>query len=50
MIAAAERWVTVQGVAAVELNVWAFNENALRLYERLGYATQMRRLRRVLRE
>jgi len=48
LMAAAEHWVTAQGVEAMELNVWAFNESALRLYERLGYATQMRRLRRVL--
>jgi ribosomal protein S18 acetylase RimI-like enzyme len=48
LMAAAERWSIGEGVDAVELTVWEFNQNALRLYERLGYATQTRRLRRVL--
>jgi ribosomal protein S18 acetylase RimI-like enzyme len=48
LMTAAERWSIGQGVDAVELTVWEFNQNALHLYERLGYATQMRRLRRVL--
>ena len=48
LVAAGERWVADRGVTSVELTVWAFNDDALRLYETLGYATQQRRLRRVL--
>jgi diamine N-acetyltransferase len=48
LIAEAERWAKERGVSAVELTVWSFNEDALRLYEELGYETQLRRLRRVI--
>lgn len=48
LIAEAERWAKQRGVSAVELTVWSFNEDALRLYEKLGYETQVRRLRRVI--
>jgi ribosomal protein S18 acetylase RimI-like enzyme len=48
LMKAIETWAGEQGVDAVELTVWSFNENAQRLYERLGYATQFRRLRRVI--
>jgi len=48
LMAAVERWAGERDAESVELTVWTFNQNALRLYERLGYETQMRRLRRVL--
>jgi len=30
-------WALGKGVTRVELNVWAFNADAIRLYEKLGY-------------
>jgi ribosomal protein S18 acetylase RimI-like enzyme len=48
LMAALERWARGRDAESVELNVWTFNQNALRLYEQLGYETQMRKLRRVL--
>ena len=46
---AVEDWVAARGADAVELTVWSFNEDAQRLYEQLGYATQLKRMRRVIR-
>ena len=40
----AERWIRGRGVQDVRLNVWAFNEAALRLYEELGYEGRTRQL------
>ena len=37
LIAAAHDWALRKGVARVELNVWAFNEEAIKLYKKLGY-------------
>jgi GNAT superfamily N-acetyltransferase len=48
LMTAAEDWSRGRGADAVELTVWSFNEDAVRLYERLGYTTQLRRLRRVV--
>jgi ribosomal protein S18 acetylase RimI-like enzyme len=39
-----EDWASAQRVDAVELTVWEFNEDALRFYESLGYATSYRRM------
>jgi ribosomal protein S18 acetylase RimI-like enzyme len=33
----AEAWAAVKGAKHLSLNVWAFNEGAVRLYEELGY-------------
>lgn len=44
----AERWAQARGVTQVELNVWEFNKTARLFYQRLGYRTISRRLRRQL--
>lgn len=48
LMAEAERWVAGRGLDAVELTVWSFNVEAIRLYERLGYSTALLRMRRVI--
>lgn len=40
----AENWVHQQGVGDVRLNVWAFNDAALRLYRELGYEIRSHQL------
>ena len=45
---AAEAWARGKGLAEIELSVAGFNERAIAFYERLGYATMMRRMRRTL--
>ena len=37
LMALAEQWALQQGAAEVRLNVWAFNEPALAMYNELGY-------------
>lgn len=37
-----------QGASSIELNAWAFNEDALGFYEALGFAPQRLRLERAL--
>jgi len=37
LMRAAEQWALQRGASYLRLNVWAFNEAALRFYERLGY-------------
>lgn len=44
----AERWAAERGVTEVELNVWEFNQGAIAFYERLGYTTERRTMRRVI--
>ena len=36
----AQEWVSRRGGVEVRLNVWAFNSQALRMYEELGYETR----------
>lgn len=36
------------GVKSIELNVWEFNENAIRFYEKCGFTTQKREMEIVL--
>jgi diamine N-acetyltransferase len=43
-----ERWSRDQGATVVELNVWDFPGSAVSFYERLGYATRARRMRKRL--
>jgi GNAT superfamily N-acetyltransferase len=40
----ARDWAHERGLAALELNVFAFNEGALAFYERLGYRTLLRKM------
>jgi GNAT superfamily N-acetyltransferase len=48
LLARAEAWALEHGASATELNVWSFNESAMRLYERLGYVTRTVRMERHL--
>jgi len=50
LMARAHDWARERGIAEVELNVWAFNRGALRLYEGLGYAPARHTLRKRLDE
>lgn len=40
----AHQWAADQGLTQIELNVWNFNEEAIRFYESLGYETASRRM------
>ncbi len=44
----AEAWALEQGLTQIEMGVWEFNITAQRLYEREGYATIRRALRKEL--
>jgi ribosomal protein S18 acetylase RimI-like enzyme len=44
----AEQWALHRGASYLRLNVWAFNEAALRFYEELGYGIQSRILGKEL--
>lgn len=44
----AHQWARAKGADQVELSVWEFNEGAIAFYERLGYTTAIRRMRRAL--
>ncbi len=46
----AHDWARERGIAEVELNVWAFNRAALRLYEGLGYSPARHTFRKRLDE
>ena len=48
LMSAANRRVLDRGITEIELNVFEFNEPALRLYSKLGYLPASRRLRRKL--
>lgn len=48
LVEAAHRWIMDHDVSDVELHVFEFNEDAIALYERLGYTTLSRRLVRRL--
>lgn len=37
LVESVHAWALGKGVTRVELNVWAFNADAIRLYEKLGY-------------
>ena len=45
---AARKYAVSIGAFDIELGVWEFNENAIRFYERLGFATQRRRMELIL--
>jgi ribosomal protein S18 acetylase RimI-like enzyme len=46
LVRAAEEWARQRGLPDVRLDVYEFNVGARRLYERLGYATFWRRMRK----
>ncbi len=48
LISEAHRWARDRGLTEIELNVYEFNQAALRLYSKLGYSTDSRRLSRIL--
>jgi ribosomal protein S18 acetylase RimI-like enzyme len=48
LVEAAEAWARQQGIQDVELNVFEFNQGAIALYEKMGYATRSRRMHKSL--
>lgn len=44
-----ERWLKNQGISDVELNVYEFNQQAIALYDRLGFTTISRKMVKSLR-
>ncbi|HEY3340708.1 MAG TPA: GNAT family N-acetyltransferase, partial [Anaerolineae bacterium] len=44
LLQAAQQWAAEQGATQVELNVWEFNKEAIRFYQREGYETASRRM------
>jgi ribosomal protein S18 acetylase RimI-like enzyme len=48
LMAAAEDWACQNGAEYTELNVWVFNQPAVRLYEELGYEVISQRMRKNL--
>ena len=48
LMAEAHRWARDRGLTEIDLNVYEFNQAALRLYSKLGYSTVSRRLSRTL--
>jgi ribosomal protein S18 acetylase RimI-like enzyme len=48
LMARTEQWAHERGARDIRLNVWAFNAEALRFYEGLGYAVRSHLLGKVL--
>ena len=48
LMARAEQWARERGAGDIRLNVFAFNAEALRFYEELGYAVRSHSLGKVL--
>jgi ribosomal protein S18 acetylase RimI-like enzyme len=44
----AQDWASARGAMELRLNVWAFNDSALRLYRELGYEMRMHTLAKPL--
>lgn len=44
LVATAREWATDRDITQLELNVWSFNQDAIRFYERLGFDTACRRM------
>lgn len=44
----AQEWATTNDAAFIELNVYEFNKNAISFYERLGYQTSSRKMRKKI--
>jgi len=45
---AVEQWSADHSIATIELNVYAFNHPAIRLYEELGYRVLSQRIEKKL--
>jgi ribosomal protein S18 acetylase RimI-like enzyme len=43
-----QEWAITKGAASIELNVYEFNETAISFYERLGFQTFSRKMRKEL--
>lgn len=50
LIDTVQRWASHKKVKAIQLGVWEFNEDTIKLYERFGYKTIMRKMEKVLRK
>lgn len=48
LMAAVDAWARGRGIRELELGVWAFNESAIRFYQRLGYAIVYHKMQRRL--
>jgi ribosomal protein S18 acetylase RimI-like enzyme len=48
LIERAHRWAAEKNLAQIRLNVWEFNEGAIRFYEKLGYVSKTRQMWRSL--
>jgi ribosomal protein S18 acetylase RimI-like enzyme len=48
LMEAAHDWAQAHGAAEIELNVYEFNRQAITLYEKLGYQTLSRKMRKSL--
>ena len=48
MLEAAEGWARSQGLPAMEVTVWAFNQAASQLYEKHGFGVLRQYLRKQL--
>lgn len=44
----AHSWAIENEINEIELNVWQFNDDAIRLYEKMGYKTTMLRMNKML--
>ncbi len=44
----AHAWAIENRINEIELNVWQFNDAAIRLYEKLGYKTTLLRMSKIL--
>jgi len=43
-----EAWASANGATSIELNVYEFNRSAISFYERLGFQTESRRMRKEI--
>ncbi len=48
LMRAMEQWADERSIATIELNVYAFNDPAIRLYEELGYTVLSQRMEKKL--
>ena len=42
------QWAASKGIHEIELTVWEFNKDAIALYEKLGYVTMNRRMKKAI--